>query len=168
MSAYKFYYSIRFNYTATHYQWGLIFTKYINGNFSEFASAKLVENHHIAFTASASRHNFTIRICKRESFVICIICEACSCIKLENSIYEYNNKIGPRLELNLVYVLTGGFPWAVHVTYPDTMLTIWEVWLNNLDWLILNTKIHSRNTNFVIFLKIFLSIFNEGELKTDR
>ena len=34
--------------------------KNISWNFSEFAYIKLIENHHIAFAASASRHDFTI------------------------------------------------------------------------------------------------------------
>ena len=43
-------------------------------------------------------------------------------------------KIGPKIERP-----NGGLPWAVHVTYPDTLLTICEVWFNNFAWLILNT-----------------------------
>ena len=78
-------------------------------------------------------------MCKRESVVICIICEACSFNKVENVIYEYIKENWTK-NWTLWHALNGGFPWTVHVAYPDTLLTIWEVWFNNFDWLILNTR----------------------------
>ena len=74
-------------------------------------------------------------MCKKEwSVVICIICEACSFNKVENVVYE-NIKKNWSKNWTLLHALDGDFPWTVHVAYPDTLLTIWEVCLNNFEWL---------------------------------